>query len=54
MGGEDPEHGTLEAIKVKILIFGPDEAPSSIRIELTSEADLFFHYVHSLDEDSYR
>ena len=54
VSGEDPQHGTLEAIKVKMLSLGPMEAPSSIRLEFSSEADLFFHYVHCLDEDQYR
>jgi hypothetical protein len=34
--------GTLEAIKVKILIMGEDSNPLTLRIELTSENDLFF------------
>uniref|UniRef100_A0A7S1UA25 HP domain-containing protein n=1 Tax=Phaeomonas parva TaxID=124430 RepID=A0A7S1UA25_9STRA len=36
--------GTLEAIKVKILLQGDDARPSAVRIELSSEADLFYHY----------
>lgn len=34
--------GTLEAIKVKILIMGDIANPLTLRIELTSENDLFF------------
>ena len=34
--------GTLEAIKVKILIMGDISNPLTLRIELTSENDLFF------------
>uniref|UniRef100_A0A7S2UUP1 Spindle assembly abnormal protein 6 N-terminal domain-containing protein n=1 Tax=Fibrocapsa japonica TaxID=94617 RepID=A0A7S2UUP1_9STRA len=41
--------GTLEAIKVKVLLLGDDANPESVRIELSSEADLFFHYYHQLD-----
>jgi len=26
----------------------------SVRIELTSENDLFFHYTHTVDEDAFR
>lgn len=48
------EVGTLEAVKVKLLLLGPDESPSAVRLELTSENDLFFHYTHSLDESSFR
>ena len=46
--------GTLEAIKVKILILGEDGNPNSLRIELSSENDLFFHYMHVIDESGFR
>mmetsp|Transcript_22621 Transcript_22621/g.3729 ORF Transcript_22621/g.3729 Transcript_22621/m.3729 type:complete len:82 (+) Transcript_22621:24-269(+) len=36
------EVGTLEAVKVKILVLGDDNTPNHIRIEITSENDLFF------------
>lgn len=52
------EVGTLESIRIKILIQvksffklfieiikGDIKSPTMIKIELTSEADLFFHYV---------
>ena len=29
-------------------------SPNAVRIELTSENDLFFHYSHTLDEVSFR
>ena len=48
------EVGTLEAVKVKILLLGPEESPSAVRVELTSENDLFFHYSHTLDEAGFR
>ncbi|KAL1503042.1 hypothetical protein AB1Y20_011110 [Prymnesium parvum] len=48
------EAGTLEAVKVKILLLGPAEAPHAVRVELTSENDLFFHYSHTLDEEGFR
>ena len=48
------EVGTLEAVRVKILILGDDQAPGVIKVELTSENDLFFHYTHSLDEQGFR
>ena len=44
------EVGTLEAIKVKILVLGDDQNPEQIRVELSSENDMFFHYTHNLDE----
>ncbi|CAM9161519.1 unnamed protein product [Pylaiella littoralis] len=46
--------GTLEAIKVKVLMLGDDTAPRSVRVELSSEADLFYHYTHSTDEASFQ
>lgn len=90
------EVGTLEAVRVKMLLLGDDakcargrrdraphctapcrtaHAPSSrlpscpylptctlrrrrspgvVKVELTSENDLFFHYTHSLDEQGFR
>lgn len=41
----DHDVGALEGIKVKILAQGEgDSSVSAVRVELTSEADLFFHY----------
>ena len=48
------EVGTLEAVKVKLLVLGDDAAPSAVRLELTSENDLFFNYVHTLDDAGFR
>ena len=49
-GTEEPQEvGALEAIKVRILAVGPEGAYSGLRIELTSENNLFFHYAHELD-----
>lgn len=33
---------------------GDDAAPQSVRVELSSEADLFFHYTHSTDDASFQ
>jgi len=46
--------GTLEATKVKILLLGEDANPQSLRVELASEGDLFFHYMHVCDESSFQ
>jgi hypothetical protein len=49
--GQTPQEvGTLEAIKVKVLLLGEDSHPEHIKVELTSENDLFFYYLHSIDE----
>lgn len=47
------EVGTLEAIKVKILVLGDYQNPEQIRVELSSENDMFFHYTHNIDEGSF-
>ena len=46
--------GTMETLKIKLLILGPEDSPSSIRVELSSESDLFFHYIHCIEEIGYR
>ena len=46
--------GTLEATKVKILLYGEDDAPQSLRVELASEGDLFFHYMHVCNDGSFQ
>jgi len=52
--GEKTTSGVLESIKVKMLeLPGSDNSPLSIRIELSSEADLFFSFLHIIDEDVY-
>ena len=48
------EVGTLEAVKTKLLVLGDDSNPRHIKLELTSENDLFFHYIHSIDENGFR
>jgi hypothetical protein len=48
------EVGTLEAVKVKLLLLGDEASPSAIRMELTSENDLFFNYTHTLEPDGFR
>ena len=48
------EVGTLEAVKVKLLVRGEEAAPTAIRVEITSENDLFFNYTHTLDPEGFR
>lgn len=52
-GDESISTGTLEAIKVKMLLNGPEEMPSSIRLELSSENDLFFHFSHCINVEDF-
>lgn len=51
---EELRHGSIETIKMKLLILGREEEPISIRLEISSEADLFFHYCHDLEPNGYR
>ena len=46
--------GSLEAIKTKVLLQGEDSNPIAVRLELTSESDLFFHYSHFIDENGFQ
>lgn len=48
------EVGTLESIRVKVLMLGEDTNPQHLKLELTSENDLFFHYLHTTDESGFR
>lgn len=48
------EVGTLESIRVKVLLLGEDTNPQHLKVELTSENDLFFHYLHATDEAQFR
>ena len=53
-GDEQSGHGgSLELIKVKILTIGGDDCLSAIRMELSSEVDLFFHYQHLVDDRTF-
>lgn len=52
-GDEQLRQGTLELIRVKIVLSGADDTPEEVRMELSSEADLFFHYTHQLDETGF-
>jgi len=48
------EVGTLEAIRCKVAVQGDTESPTSVKLELSSESDLFFHYTHIVDARSFR
>lgn len=46
--------GTLEAIKVKILILGDDADIQAVKVELSTESDLFFLYSHTCDHEAFQ
>lgn len=48
------EVGTLEAITCTVCVQGDSVAPTAVRLELSSEQDLFFHFTHTLDERAFR
>ncbi|CAD8176502.1 unnamed protein product [Paramecium pentaurelia] len=48
------EIGTLEQIKVKILVQGDQQAFENLKIELTSETDLFFNYIAIIDKENFK
>lgn len=48
------EVGTLEAILAKVAVQGDPAAPTAIKVELSSESDLFFHYSHVVDERAFK
>lgn len=50
---EDQDAGQLQAVKVKVLVLGDDARPEAVRLEASSEADLFFHYYHTLDRKGF-
>ena len=50
-GEADGTEGTMEPVEIKVLVKGSKKSPESLKIELTSESDLFFHYskIETLD-----
>lgn len=54
-GSKAPQDvGRLEPIRVKVLILGEETNPQEVRIETSSDNDLFFHYSHVVDEKAFR
>ncbi|EUD68850.1 hypothetical protein C922_00538 [Plasmodium inui San Antonio 1] len=47
------EIGSLEVLTVKLLALGDESNAKRIKIELTCEADLFFHFTQTVDERSF-
>ena len=45
--------GATENVKVKVLLRGEESAPDTVRVELSSEANLWFLYVHEMDQAAY-
>lgn len=47
------EIGSLEAMKVRIFVKKNSQDISDIKIELINDNDLFFHYIHEIDLNSF-
>jgi len=53
-GAELPQDaGATENIKVKVLVKGEEHAPEYVRVELSSEANLWFLYIHEVDQEAF-
>uniref|UniRef100_A0A7S1X654 Spindle assembly abnormal protein 6 N-terminal domain-containing protein n=1 Tax=Tetraselmis chuii TaxID=63592 RepID=A0A7S1X654_9CHLO len=48
------EVGALEAIRVKVLLLGDQNNPEALKVELSSESNLFFHYIHQMSPASFK
>ena len=48
------EAGSLEAVLCKVAVREVgDGRPAAVKVELSSEGDLFFHYTHMVDERAF-
>ncbi|CAD8166683.1 unnamed protein product [Paramecium pentaurelia] len=45
---------TQETLNVRVLIFGNDQRLERIKIELSCENDLFFHFIHDINEEAFQ
>lgn len=48
------EVASFEAIRAKILIIGDEGVSTQVRVELSCENDLFFHFTNDVDEESFK
>jgi hypothetical protein len=42
---EDETSASNEVLRIRVLVKGDDQDPQAVRVDLTSEDDIFFHYV---------
>ena len=47
------DDGVLEGLKMKLVVNGDDNSPSTVRLEVSSEAELFFHYTCVINAQGY-
>jgi len=48
------EVASFESIRAKVLVLGDDNNPMKVRVELSCENDLFFHFTHECDEELFK
>ena len=48
------EIASFEALHCKILCGGPENNPEQLRIELSCENDLFFHFTSDIDQETFK
>ena len=48
------EIASSEELKCKVILAGEENNPTQIRIELSSENDLFFHFTSDIDEETFK
>ncbi|SCQ16806.1 conserved Plasmodium protein, unknown function [Plasmodium ovale] len=48
-----PEIGSLENITVKLLVLGEEVNARRVKMELTSESDIFFHFTQTVDQRTF-
>eukprot|EP01015_Nassula_variabilis_P016467 TRINITY_DN2526_c0_g1_i1.p1 TRINITY_DN2526_c0_g1~~TRINITY_DN2526_c0_g1_i1.p1 ORF type:complete len:251 (+),score=49.95 TRINITY_DN2526_c0_g1_i1:63-815(+) len=53
-GLEAQELSSLEPIRVRVLLLGDETNPQQIKLELSSENDLFFYYQHIANDSNFK
>ena len=42
---DDPETSSKQMMHLKLLVLGDEQSPGNVRVEITSEDDIFFQYI---------
>ncbi|KAM3147348.1 hypothetical protein pb186bvf_000599 [Paramecium bursaria] len=50
----EEEYQQMESLNVKVLVMGGDQHLQQMKIELSSDSDLFFHFVHIVNQEQYQ
>ncbi|CDW72981.1 UNKNOWN [Stylonychia lemnae] len=50
----DDDEGVIEELRIRVLILGDERQPMNIKIEITSESDIFFFYQNTTNEEKFR